>query len=82
MYAGDRFVFCLDEPVIYALMNPGTIGLTHEFDLLYHYTELNGSRGEAKKQGCELESLILTVEPQILSGVLAYRDVKVSITKI
>ena len=55
------FVFCLDEPVIQ--LHPDTIGLSHEFNLFYHYSELHGSCGETKRQGCELEGPVLTVEP-------------------
>ena len=76
------FVFCLEEPVIQVLKNPDATILSHEFDLLYHYGKLHRSHGEAEWQGSELESLILIMKPQILSGVLAYRDMKVSIAEI
>ena len=77
------FVFCQDETFVQVLKNPDAAILSHEFDLLYHYGKLHRSHGEAEWQlGSELESLILIMEPQILSGVLAYRDVKVSIAEI
>ena len=43
------FVFFPDEPVIQILMNPDVTGLSHQFDLFYHYNELHGRREVVKR---------------------------------
>ena len=47
---GDRFVFCLDEPVFQILTNSDVMSLSNEFDLVCCNGELHGSRGEAERQ--------------------------------
>ena len=39
------------------------INLCHEFNFFNHFGELHGSCGDAKGQGCELDSLILAMKP-------------------
>ena len=60
-------------------MNPDVMTLGHKFHLLYCNGELHGSPGEAERQSCELKSLSFTVKSQVLSRVLAYGNMKMSL---
>ena len=47
MLVTGMFVFCQDELVIQVIINQDTTALSHEFDLFYHYSELQESlRGQ------------------------------------